>query len=133
MSQNKNIQSVLKPISVIWGNVAFISVLMLGSFIYSFMLLKDSVADTSAATASTVLLGISALIAGAVAGLINKNKGIPIGCLCAAAQIILILLFSIIFREKTPIFCAENWVKTGIIIICNIIGGIIGVNVKKKY
>ncbi len=133
MSQKSSMQPIFKKKSIITGIIVFISILIICSLVYSIMLLKDNVSDASTQNGAIIILGISSIASGIAAGMVNKIKGIQTGTICAILQVVLLMLISILFREKTPFFCVENWIKFAIIIIFNAIGGIIGVNVKKKY
>ena len=129
----QKIKTVIKPKFVIWGVAVFCVIALLGAVIYSVLLLKDNTSDSSIADITTVILGLSAVISGATSGLLNKNKGIQIGFINGIIQVFIILFFSLLFREKNPMFSAENWVKFAVILLCSAVGGIIGVNVKRKY
>jgi len=130
---SQKIGSVIKRKSVLIGIAAFVIVSILGAVIYSVMLLQDNVSNESINNIVTIIYAIGSVISGIVSGAINKCKGIQIGALNGIIQILLILLLSIILREKTPIFTTENLIRFITILLSSAIGGIIGVNFKRKF
>lgn len=132
MSSNK-FKANIKVKTVIWSLIVFFTLILGGICIYGAILLQDSISDKSVVTVIHVIISISAFISGLFAGIINKNKGIYIGSINSLIQIFMLIIIGMIINGTSGIFDTVNIIKMLLIFIFNIMGSIIGVNIKKKY
>ena len=73
---------------------------------------------------------IAAAIGGLVCARIAKEKGLLLGLLCGAALYLLILLAGTIwFRDSHSTYI---FIKLAILVGCGGVGGVVGVNLKKR-
>ncbi len=130
----KNISDVnIKTKSILFGIITFALILFVLSMVYSFLLLKDNTDHSEIKNNTIFIVGISSFIAGLVSGKINRLKGIQCGFLCGAGSFAVLIFMSLLFRYNTPILTAINIIKFGVILLSSTVGGIIGVNIKKRY
>lgn len=79
---------------------------------------------------AVIAAAIGAFVGGLVCARIAKEKGLLLGLLCGAALYLLILLAGTIwFRDSHSTYI---FIKLAILVGCGGVGGVVGVNLKKR-
>ena len=121
----------IRLLPIIIGVSAFLTITVIGAFIYSLLLIKDDVDISGATVVVNVILALASVIAGGVAGFLNRTKGIITGLIVFGFDVLLLLIISLFFRDNLPLFSLNNTVRFFLILIPTIVGSILGVNLRK--
>lgn len=118
------LKSVL--IGVFSGEIATMVTLLLFAFLMLRMDIPLYLADTMIVLAGSV----GGFLSGFICGYLLREKGLIFGAVCGGVQILILLFFSFgIHSEISPLFLVA---KFAAILLCATLGGILGVNKKKK-
>ena len=113
-------------ISVLAGELATMLLLLLFGFLTCKVDLPSIVTD-----ALVILTGaVGALLAGFIDGRLIREKGMIFGAICGGILILIMFLFNVSFHELTSI--PFLILKLAAILLCSILGGILGVNKKSR-
>jgi len=123
-SNFKNSKLYLWLSSVGTGAVATIICLML----FAFVMTGIDVSEGAIATFGSVSVCVGSYFFSFLVGKKRRKDGILIGILCGAISFSILIVINLLFL-KNP-FSSSFFSKLSMIIICSIIGGIIGVNSK---
>ncbi|MBQ3264194.1 MAG: TIGR04086 family membrane protein [Ruminococcus sp.] len=74
--------------------------------------------------------GISVLLGAYIAGVIAKGKGLVIGAVCGGAALLILLACGLSMAQNDIGFL--TLIRSAVMLLCGIIGGIAGVNRKEK-
>lgn len=111
---------------VLLGEVATILLLLISSFLMLNIDLPLFLADVLVVVAAAA----GGFISGYASARLAKEKGLLFGALCGGVQILILLLFSLgVQPETTPLMLV---LKFGLLLVCAMVGGILGVNQKGK-
>lgn len=97
--------------------------------LFSFLLLKVDAADSIVAGLAVAVAGLSAFTAGFSAARVLHKNGLLIG-LAGAAALFLLLCVAGLFSGAR--FSSQTALRLGVMAVSGILGGIIGVNIRKK-
>ena len=130
---SEKLKKSIRTKSILIGTVMFLISIIAGLCIYGYLLLSDNNSGDAIGSFCYVMIGISAVIGGLLSGIININNGIQVGSVTAFLDIVLIFIISFVINEPAGFTVGEILLKVFVILFFNIIGAIIGVNIKKKY
>lgn len=109
----------------------FIFIMSLFCSIYSLLIYYGKVSSKETSiNIYTFIIGIfSFLILGLLSGVVAKKNGLLEGMFASLVILLIILLLNLIFQVP---FVGKNFIKMATYVISSSIGGIIGVNIRKK-
>lgn len=133
MSKPKNINSektlsFIKPF--VWGILFGLITIILLLFTFSIIITKIDLPKPILSVLSTISVGLGAFVASFICGKIMKARGLMIGIICGIFISIFILLIGVtVFHNPISTI---GIIKLVVIIVSSLIGGVIGVNIRRK-
>lgn len=124
----QRIQRYLKAalIAILFGELVTMGALLLFSLALCRLEVPPLAADCMAVAAAAA----GALTAGYSCGRLLKEKGLLLGMLCGGLLLLILFLFSVGFHQSaSPVTLC---VKAGAVLLCAALGGILGVNRRKR-
>lgn len=115
--------------AVIIGCISGAAACAVFTALFSLFLLKVDAADSVAAGLAAAVAGLSAFTAGFFSARVMHKNGLFIGLAGGAA---LFVLIGIIGAFSGAEFSSRTVLRLCIMSVCGILGGIIGVNIRKK-
>lgn len=113
-------------VSVLIGEAVTMGMLFLFSLIICKIELPPAVTDVLVVLAAAV----GAFASGYLCGKVAKEKGLLLGLVCGGVMLAILLLFSLGFHQpSTPVY---SCVKAALVLSGAMLGGILGVNRRKK-
>lgn len=130
MAQKKGVRfgSMIKPL--IWGLLCCAISISLLFVIASLIISRFDVPIPSISTIVLVCAGISSFLGGYVSAKIYKRQGLIIGFLSGLLFALVIIICSLL--EAGSLISVQNLIKYIVILVAAMLGGILGVNHRKK-
>ena len=127
----KNIFSLKSAKAVFIGACGGIAASVVMIFIFAWILFASPISEGAADAAVLAITAASAFFAGFLCAKINKSQGMLLGALSGAVYLLIIYIASCFFAARAD-FGAVCISTAVLAVISSALGGIIGVNIKKK-
>ena len=128
MNGNANIAGKVKIFAI--GLAVFIVTNLFFTSIFALILTYFDLSDTATVVMSVVSLALGSLISGFITAKINGSNGLLYGLLSGIVAFLLVLIVSLILNFGA--FSIFTVLKAIAMIISAVIGGILGVNLKRN-